>query len=76
MGGEPLTPLLEDLVKPIRASLRSGDDLTQAIEGNARYAATQLTKRSAVLKEAQASGKVAIKSAFFDIKTGRVSLLD
>lgn len=76
MASEPLTPLLEDLLKPIRASLKSGDDLTQAIEGNARFAAAQLTKRSAVLKEAQANGKVTIKSAFFDIKSGRVSLLD
>ena len=76
MGTKPLTPLLEDLVKPIRSSLKSGDDLTQAIEGNARYAAEQLTKRSAVLKEAEASGKVTIKSAFFDIKSGKVSLLN
>jgi len=76
MSSEPLTPLLENLVKPIRASLQSRDDLTQAIEGNARFAAEQLTKRSAVINEAHASGKVAIKSAFFDIKSGRVSLLD
>jgi hypothetical protein len=43
--------------------LKSGDDLTKAIEGNALYAAAQLTKRSAVLSEAHASGKVMIKSA-------------
>jgi len=36
LASEPLTPLLEGLVKPIRANLRSGDNLTQAIEGNAR----------------------------------------
>ena len=55
MGSAPLTPLLEDLVKPIRSSLQSGDDLTQAIEdGNARHAASQLTKRSAV---AQSDGQ-------------------
>jgi hypothetical protein len=41
-----------DLVKPIRASLRSGDALTQAIQGNVRYTASQLTVKSAVLKEA------------------------
>ena len=75
MGAKPLTPLLEDLVKPIRASLQSGDDLTQAIEANARHAAGQLTQRSAVLRDAQASGKVKIASAFFDIKSGKVSLL-
>jgi carbonic anhydrase len=75
MGSAPLTPLLEDLVKPIRSSLQSGDDLTQAIEGNARYAASQLTKRSKVLLDAEASGKVKIKSGFFDIKSGVVKIL-
>jgi hypothetical protein len=44
----------------IRASLRSGDALTQAIQGNVRYAASQLTDRSAVLKKAAASGKVTL----------------
>lgn len=76
MDSKPLTPLLEDLVKPIRTSLTSGDDLNQAIKGNARHAAGQLSQRSTVLREAQASGKVMIKSAFFDIKSGRVSSLD
>ncbi len=41
-------------MKPIRASL----SLTQANQGNVRYAASQLTDKSAVLKEAAASGKV------------------
>ena len=72
---EPLTPMLEVLVKPIRASLRSGDDLTQAIEGNARYSAAQLTARSAVLKDAVAAGKLTIRSAYFDIGSGVVTLL-
>ena len=75
MASEPLTPLLEGLVKPIRASLRSGDNLTQVIEGNARYAATQLTARSAVLKDAVATGKLTIRSAYFDIGSGVVTLL-
>jgi carbonic anhydrase len=72
---EPLTPMLEVLVKPIRANLRSGDNLTQAIEGNARYAAAQLTARSAVLKDAVAAGKLTIRSAYFDIGSGQVTLL-
>jgi len=45
-----------DLVKPLRASL----SLTQAIQGSVRYAASQLTDKSAVLKEAAASGKVTL----------------
>jgi hypothetical protein len=55
----------EGVVRPwpqgrIRASLRSGDALTQAIQGNVRYAASQLTVKSAVLKKAAASGKVTL----------------
>jgi len=44
------------LVKPIRASL----SLTQAIQGNVRNAASQLTAKRAVLKEAAASGRVSL----------------
>ncbi len=76
MGTKPLKPPLEDLVQPIRSSLKSDDDPTQVIEGNGRYAAGQVTKPSAVLKQAKASGKVMIKSVFFDIKSGNITLLD
>ena len=75
MASKPLTPLLEKLVTPIRASLVSGDDLTQAIQGNARYAAAQLTPRSPVLRAAAEAGSLQIRSAFFDVATGLVTLL-
>lgn len=75
MASDPLTPMLEGLVKPIRASLKSGDPLSQAIQGNVRYAAGQLTSRSAVLKDAVAAGKLSIRSAYFDIGSGKVTLL-
>jgi carbonic anhydrase len=74
IASDPLTPLLEQLVTPIRASLQSRDDLTQAVQGNARYAAGQLTARSAVLKGAVEGGKLSIRSAYFDIGSGKVSL--
>ena len=45
-----------DLVKPIRAQPL----LTQAIQGNVRYAASQLTAKRAVLNEAAASGRVSL----------------
>jgi len=75
MGSEPLTPLLEGLVQPIRASLRSGDALNAAIQDNVRYAADQLTSRSTVLKEAVAAGKLSIRSAYFDIGSGKATPL-
>ena len=75
MASDPLTPLLEGLVKPIRASLKPGDDLNKAIQANARYSTATLTERSALLKSAQASGKVTIKTAYFDIGTGKVTVI-
>lgn len=75
MANDPLTPLLEGMVTPIRASLTSGDNLTQAIKGNVLYTSQQLTSRSQVLKDAVAAAKLSIRSAYFDIGSGQVSLL-
>lgn len=71
----PLTPLLETLVKPIRATLVSGDDLSQAIRGNARHSATELMARSSLLREAVSAGDLRIRSAYLDIGSGEVTLL-
>ena len=75
IASDPLTPLLEKLVTPIRASLQSRDDLNQAIQENCRYATGQLTARSTVIKDAAASGTLKIRSAYFDIGSGVVSLI-
>ena len=75
MDSAPLTPLLEGLVQPIRASLESRDNLTLAVKDNARYAAKQLTHRSATLASAVEAGRLKIRSAYFDIGTGKVSLI-
>lgn len=75
MAEATLTPLLEDLVTPIRASFVAGNNLTEAIKVNACYAAAQLPKRSELLQRAQASGKLKIQPAYFDINSGQVSLL-
>jgi carbonic anhydrase len=75
MASNPLTPLLEDLVKPIRASIKPGEDLTQAIKDNVVSAAATLTARSEVLRDAASTGKVKIRGAFFDIGSGLVTLL-
>jgi carbonic anhydrase len=75
MDTAPLTPLLEQLVAPIKASLQSGDDLSKAVQANARHSATELTRRSDLLKSAEAEGKLTIHSSYCDIGTGIVSLL-
>ena len=75
MATDPLTPLLEDLVTPIRASLRPGFDLTKAVKVNAAAAASQLRERSTLLATARAERRLKIQPAYFDIASGRVSLV-
>ena len=72
---EPLTPLLENLVAPIRASLDANADLKEAIQTNARQTTIQLTERSEFLAKAATSRRVQIVSSYFDIASGRVTLL-
>ena len=71
----PLTPLLEQLVTPIRSSLTAGDDLEAAVKSNARFAAKQLTTRSQLLANAVTKGSLTIVASYFDIQSGQVTLL-
>ena len=71
----PLTPLLEQLVTPIRSSLTPGEDLEAAVKGNARYTAQQLSQRSTVLAEAVNKRQLKIVASYFDIHSGTVTLL-
>lgn len=75
MGTAPLTPLLEELVRPIRASLPRGGDLAAAVRANAVAAAAALADRSSVLRQASSEGRLHIQPAYFDIGSGRVSLI-
>ena len=74
-SGDPLSPSLSDLVRPIRASLTAGEDLNQAVKANARHTANQLSETSELLRAAQAAGTLTIRSSFYDIRSGKVSLL-
>lgn len=74
-ASDPLTPLLEELVQPIRAVLQPGDSLSQAIRTNAISVARALPQRSAVLREAQSRGTLRIQPLYFDLSTGLVSVL-
>ena len=75
MASAPLTPLLEELVAPIRANLKPGADLAQAVRTNAAATATALPQRSALLREAVADVRLRIQAAYFDIGSGEVSLV-
>ena len=74
-ASEPLTPLLEELVQPIRAVLQPGDSLSQAISTHAISVARALPQRSAVLRAAQSRGTLRIVPLYFDLATGLVSVL-
>ena len=72
---DSLTPRFDQLIKPIRANLASGDSLENAIKNNARTTAQQLTARSDVLANAVQAGDLQIEAGYFDIASGRVSIL-
>jgi carbonic anhydrase len=74
-SSDPLSPSLGDLVQPIRASLTAGEDLDQAVRTNARHTANQLSETSALLRSAQAAGRLTIRPSFYDIRSGIVSLI-
>ena len=75
MASDPLTPLLEELVTPIRASLEPGADMAQAVRRNAAATAAALPQRSPLLHQAVAEGRLTIQAAYFDIGSGEVSLV-
>ncbi|MEB3185245.1 MAG: carbonic anhydrase [Cyanobacteriota bacterium] len=75
LSDQPLTPLLEQLVTPIRASLVPGDDLSLAIRHNATAAARQLSARSALLGDAVVAGRLRIQPLYFDLKSGLTTVI-
>ncbi|MFY8149585.1 MAG: carbonic anhydrase [Prochlorococcaceae cyanobacterium] len=70
-----LTPLLTDLVRPIRASLVPGESLEAATKTNARAAAATMLQASEVLAAAVKEGRLRVAASYFDIGSGRVALL-
>ncbi len=76
LGDQPLTPLLEQLVQPIRAAIPSGiNELEQGVEHNTRSAAAALTVKSQVLARAVEADTLKIYSAVHDIASSRVRLV-
>jgi len=80
LGDQPLTPLLEQLVLPIRQALPAAPGagvggLERAVQANARAAAAALPQASQLLAQALAEGRLRIQPAYLDIGSGLVSLL-
>jgi carbonic anhydrase len=64
------------LYAPLRAAVeRAGPDLTATIKANARIQADLLRTASTVIAASVASGKLKVLAAYYDLATGRVTLL-
>jgi len=75
MATNPLTPMLEELVQPIRASMQPDAGLEATIKGNVCAASATLVHNSAVLRDAVDGGRLTIRGAYFDIGSGQVTWL-
>jgi carbonic anhydrase len=60
---------------PIRANLVPGDSLENAVKNNASATAQQLSARSDVLAKAVEMGNLQIVAGYFDIASGKVSIV-
>ena len=72
---DSLSPLFDQLIMPIRANLVSGDSLENAVKNNASATAQQLSARSDVLAKAVEMGNLQIVAGYFDIASGKVSIV-
>jgi Carbonic anhydrase len=74
-SGTAPTPLLKELLTPIRAAISPDQNLEAAIQANAREAAQQLISRSNVIEAAVKNGNLRIVVGYFDIGSGTVTLV-
>ena len=66
-------------IRPALAGLAagaSGTDLAEASSANVRWQMKRLLQRSAILRKAQAEGRLKVFGAMYDVDTGRVTFLD
>ena len=82
--GDPGTPALNQLAQRIRSSFTdvSFDDgkdeknLRRAVESNSRASAAQLLAMSKLIREAVTSKAVRIVTAYYDLTTGEVTMVE
>ena len=72
---EPLPPLLEELIAPIRANIHPNTDLEQSIKENTWNTTQQLIKNSELLASASKHGSLKIITSYFDIESGNVYII-
>ena len=74
-NSKPLSPLLEQLMDPIRSCLNPEEDLESSVKSNALNTAQQLTSKSDLLGKAVSEDKLQIVVGYFNIGNGIVSLI-
>lgn len=81
-GADPTSPSLLALAKRIRSSFvgvpydQSAANVRKATEMNARAAAAQLQAGSAMVRDAVATNKIRIVTAFYETSTGEVKAIE
>ena len=76
IAGKPVPGQISALYAPIRPGItRAGSDLEAAIRANAQNQAEILRLASPVIADAVRQGKVKVAAAFYDLASGKVSLL-
>jgi carbonic anhydrase len=76
IAGKPVPGQISALYAPIRPAVeRAGPDLDAAIKANAQIQADLLRTASPVISELVAGGKLKVAAGFYDLASGRVSLL-
>jgi len=82
-GGDPGTPALKALATRIRSSFvgipydsKDAANIRKAVEANTRASAAQLLAGSALIRDAAATQKVKIVTAYYDLDEGVVKKVD
>lgn len=76
-GNTKYIEAIADLIKPAihESALKNGDQLERAIKSNVRHTVSFL-ERNSTLRKMIDEGKLKICGGYYDLKTGRVSLID
>ena len=82
-GADPATPALRALATRIRTSFvgvpydsRDAANVRRAVEANARASAAYLLAGSALLRDAQATKRIEIVTAYYDMASGEVKKVE
>lgn len=76
IAAKPVPGQISALYAPIRPAVeRAGSDLDAAVKANAQIQANLLRTASPVIAELMAAGKLKVTAGFYELESGRVSLL-